>query len=268
LTKALYVKDDRAVAKYLAVTIAVSLTFTALLLIGLYAHVMGIPADKFLDPTTGVFRQDLVMMVYLGETFPPAILAVITVALLAAGMSTLDGILVALSSIASNDIFLNLTRDNLLKDKDDKARGRIAYWVSQGILVALGVASFFIALDPPKLLGIFGQVGVYGIVAASAAPILFGILVPEGYRKLAFAAALAGPVVHFALYAWGDWATKNKVNLVEQAQGNPLMGLVFDTTAPQLGLANPGVTATYGLIVSALIVLPALVMHYAKPKQA
>ena len=35
-------------------------------------------------------------------------IAIITVALMAAGMSTLDGILVSLSSIAANDLFLNI----------------------------------------------------------------------------------------------------------------------------------------------------------------
>ena len=58
--------------------------------------------------------------------FDPTLLAVITVALLAAGMSTLDGILVALSSIAANDLFLNLTERSLLAQHTPEQRARYA----------------------------------------------------------------------------------------------------------------------------------------------
>jgi SSS family solute:Na+ symporter/sodium/pantothenate symporter len=203
------------------------------------------------------------MTVYLGETFSPPMLAVIAVALMAAGMSTLDGILVALSSIAANDLFLNLTRNNVLKNRSRKERSIIAHRASQVILVLIGLTTFVICLEPPKLLGIFGQLGVYGIVAAGAVPILFGIIVPQGYRRVAFAAAIAGPMVHFILYAWVSRAQSSGTDLAVQVQGWGPLQYLFDTGAPQLGLLNPGVTATYGIIVSALIVLPALALHLA-----
>lgn len=262
LTKALYVKSDQDVRRYLVVTIVVFTIFTALLLVGLYAHALELPREAFLDSNTGKFRQDLVMTVYLGKTFSAPMLAVIAVALMAAGMSTLDGILVALSSIAANDLFLNLTRDNVLKHKTPKERSIIAHRASQIILVLIGLATFVICLDPPKLLGIFGQLGVYGIVAAGAVPILFGIVVPRGYRRVAFSAAIVGPLVHFLLYAWVSRAQESGTQLAQVVQGWGPLQYLFDTTAPQLGLLNPGVTATYGIIASGLIVLPALILHF------
>ena len=75
LVKALYVEDDRAVTKYLVTCIAVSIVFSSLLLVGLYAHLAGIPAEKFIDPSTGAFRQDLVMTAYVIETFSPTMVA-------------------------------------------------------------------------------------------------------------------------------------------------------------------------------------------------
>jgi SSS family solute:Na+ symporter/sodium/pantothenate symporter len=251
MTKALYVKTDKAVRRYLAVTIAVSTVFSALLLVGLYVHLMDLPREAFVDPATGLFRQDRVMAVYLAESFGPVALAFITVALLAAGMSTLDGILVALSSIAANDLFLNLTRDNVLAKFDPQRQGKIAHRASQAILVAMGVAALIIGLDPPKLLGIFGQVGVYGMIAASAVPILFGILFPKLGVRTALASALAGLTVHFGLYAWGAWALARKIDLVGTVQGWGPLQVLFDTSAVGLGLQNPAVTATYGLLVSA-----------------
>jgi sodium/pantothenate symporter len=265
MIKALYVKSDRDVWTYLGVCLVVSLTFTALLLVGFYAHLLNIPPEKFADPVTGLFRQDLVMTVYVTETFSPAMIAVVTVALLSAGMSTLDGILIALSSIAANDLFLNLTRNNLLKDLDETSKLKAAHRAGQLILIGLGIATFFISLHPPKLLGIFGQVGVYGIVAASCAPVLFGILVPTLTRRWVWASAVLGLSTHLILYFIGSWAAKSSVSLNELAASS-WWGILADTSAPQLGWLNPGVTATYGLIVSALPILVFVVMAFGRSR--
>jgi len=252
ISKALYVKDDAAVRKYLAVTIVVSICFSALLLVGIYARLMDIPREAFVDPATGRFRQDLVMAVYLVRSFDPTMLAVITVALLAAGMSTLDGILVALSSIAAGDLFLNLTRDNVLRDKSEEERSHIAHRASQVILIAMGLCAFAISLHPPELLGIFGQLGVYGIVAASTVPILFGILFPRVGIRPMMTAAVAGLVVHFGLYFLQGGV----------ADSGLIAGLatICGTDVEHLGLANPGVTATFGLLSSLLVGLPAAIL--------
>jgi sodium/pantothenate symporter len=266
MTKALYVKSDKAVRQYLGVTIVVSLAFSALLLVGLYAHLMDLPRSAFIDPVSGLFRQDRVMTVYLASTFSPALLAVITVALLAAGMSTLDGILVALSSIAGNDLFLGLTKDNLLKHKSPEQQAKLAHRASQLLLVAMGVAALVISLDPPKLLGIFGQLGVYGIAAAATVPILFGIVFPKLSKAPALTAALVGLVVHFALYGWATWALKEGIDLRAVVATRPAIDLVFDSSAVQLGLLNPGVTATYGLFASALTAAPAVVLGWLRAR--
>jgi SSS family solute:Na+ symporter/sodium/pantothenate symporter len=254
MTKALYVKDDRAVRQYLIVTIAVTLLFMALLIVGLYARAAGLPPD---------LRQDAVMTVYVTETFPPWVVAFITVALLAASMSTLDGILVAMSSIAANDLFLNLTRNNLLRTMSAHQQAHTAHRASQAILVAIGLLAFAISYDPPRLLGIFGQVGVYGLIAASTIPILFGVLFRSFGKIAATTSAVVGMVVHFALYRWGWRAESSGVDLQAWARESGLMGLLFDDSAVQLGMRNPGVTATYGLVASALVALLALALARA-----
>lgn len=268
MIKALYVKNDADVWKYLGVCIAVSLVFSSLLLVGLYAHLMEIPKEAFIDKTTGLFRQDTVVTVYITQTFSPVLIAVIMVALMAAGMSTLDGILLALSSIVASDLFLNLTRDNVLADRSEDEQLKIAHRFGQIVLILMGIVTFFIALYPPKLLGIFGQLGVYGIVAASIVPILGGIVFPSLGKRVAGASALAALVTHFGLYAWGSWASKSSVSLNEVVASWGPLGWLFDQQAPQLGFANPGVTATYGIIISALIVLPVGLKGRAAQKAA
>lgn len=246
MTKALYVKDNSAVWKYLGVTIVVSLTFSALLIVGLYAHLGDIPREA-------LARQDEVMTSYVTHTFSPTMTAIITVALMAAGMSTLDGILVALSSIAANDLYLNIARDRWLRDATEQEQSRAAHRASQLVLIAMGVLALIIAWNPPKLLGIFGQVGVYGIVAASAVPILFGILFSSMDRTSTLAATITGITLHFGLYLLGRWAVGSGTDLVAEAHELGPLTLILDTAAPQLGFLNPGVTATYGISASALV---------------
>lgn len=260
MTKALYVDSDRAVWTYLAVTGVISLIFMSLLLVGLYAHLSGIPREAFVDPSTGALRQDLVMTVYITKTFSPSMIAVITVALMAAGMSTLDGILVSLSSIAANDLYRNIAERRWLAGRSASQKSHAAHRASQAILVAMGVVAFFIALHPPKLLGIFGQVGVYGIVAASTVPILFGIVSRAMDATATLLAAVAGGGLHFALYGLGFWANKSGVDLVAGSEGLGPIRWLLDTSMPQLGFMNPGVTATYGLLASAAVALGALAM--------
>ena len=246
MTKALFVKDKRHVRITITIAVVVGTLFSSLLLVGLYAHLAAIPVAQMTDPVTGAFRQDAVMTAYLTNTFSPASLAVITVALMAAGMSTLDGILVALSSIAASDLFLPIAERRWLAGKSDEQKSRAAHKASQLILLGLGVAAFAIALHPPKLLGIFGQLGVYGIVAASAVPILFGVAFKNFSARGALVAALTGLSLHFALYLWGR----------------------LDEAAP-VSLANPGVTATIALMLSAAVGLAfILVASPARSREA
>ena len=248
LTKALYVKSDRDVLHYLLVSTGVSLVFTALLLVGLYAHLADIPREAFLG-ANGLPSADRVVTVYVQHTFSPVLRAVIAVALLAAGMSTLDGILVALSSIAANDLFLNLAGGRLAHLSAEQ-RGKVAHTASRIILVALGVITALIALDPPALLSIFGQIGVFGIAAASAAPITLGIFAPRTTRAAAFGAALVGLTVYVTMYLWGRHAVATGLDLRIVVQDWGWARAFFDHTMFQLGLLNPAVPATYGVVAS------------------
>ena len=250
LIKALYVEDRQALWKGLGVYLGVSVVFLGILLVGLYAHLTGIGPPEEIP-------QDAVLIHYVIDAFGPVMVAVISVALLSAGMSTLDGILIALSSIAANDFFLNLTRDNILADRTEEERHRVAHRVGQLILIAMGVITFIItALAPPDVLAIFGQIGVYGIVASSCVPILFGILFPKIDHRVVFTAAITGLVVYLGLYFFGGWAAANDVILSDYV---PALGPLVDSEMALLGFRNPAVPAAYAIILSILIALPAAI---------
>jgi len=238
LTKALYVKTDRAVRSYILVFSVVFFLFSLLLLAGFWAH-DAVSPEQLTDVETGVFRQDLVMTVYLQNAFPDWLFTIVSVVLLAAAMSTLDGLLVGLSTITANDLVLNLIDKFSKKDLSEKEKMRIALRASHVVLVLIAGLTFIVTLNPPKLLGIFGQTGVYGLVLAAVPPLLAGVLFEKANIRLVWTMSVLALLVHFGLYFFGE-------------------KLFPDST---LAFGNPGVTATLGLAIS---VIPTLLIQFLK----
>ena len=168
------------------------------------------------------------MTAYVKSAFPDWLFTAIGVVLLAAGMSTLDGILVSLSTITANDLILPIVDRSRHGKRGEKERLALAYKASHAVLVVIAVLAFVICLDPPRLLGIFGQVGVYGMAVAAVPPLLLGIGFPGIPLRLAVGTSLLGLLTHFGLYFFGN--------------------AIFPES--NLTFANPGVTASIALIAS------------------
>ncbi len=241
LTKALYVKSDKAVRNYIVVFSVVFFLFTCLLFAGFWAH-LTVPVEQLNDPLTGKFRQDLVMAVYLQNAFPDWIFTIVSVVLLAAAMSTLDGLLVGISTITANDLVINII-DKIGKEHlSQQEKMKLAFRASHIVLIVIAVLVFLVNLNPPELLGIFGQVGVYGLVLAAVPPLLAGVLFEKVPIALVWSTSVLALVTHFVLYFFGEQLLPNS-------------GITF---------ANPGVTATIGIFVG---VIPALIGGYVTSKR-
>lgn len=184
LTKVLYLRSERDIGKFIATTVVVGSVFTLMLMIGFYARLAGLDIPE----------QDTVVREYLLFEFGSSpwgeyVLVFIFLTLLAAGMSTLDGILVSLSAMVVNDIVQPLygERYNALA-------------LSRCVLVGVGVLAVVLAWNPPPLIGLFAQKGVYGLAAASLVPVLFGVLVRRHIPLwVVVGAALIGLLGHLAL---------------------------------------------------------------------
>ena len=203
LTKALYVKSDKEVRQYLLVFAVVFALFLLLVTVGFFAH-LTVPESALLDPTTRAFRQDLVMTVFLKTMFPEWLFTVISIVLLAAAMSTLDGLLVSISTITANDLVLNVITPREQTPEAAERRMRMALKLSHVVLVVVALAAFLINLQPPRLLGIFGQVGVYGLAVAAAPALLLGVIWREVPLALAWGGSVAAIAIHFVLYFSGE----------------------------------------------------------------
>ncbi|WP_372371411.1 sodium:solute symporter family protein [Candidatus Uabimicrobium sp. HlEnr_7] len=197
LTKVLYIKEEKDVNRFLVTTLIVGSIFTLMLFVGFYARFEGLE----------IGRQDRVVNDYIKHIYSSSIggqcmLAFIAVTLLAAGMSTLDGILVSLSAMVVNDIYLPLT------NKDDGEMSAFGLALSRYVLIAIGLVAFALAIKPPLLLGIFAQQGVYGLAAASFVPILMGVLLKRKIPTfIVWLAATIGVGGHLFLNLY--WGVKN-----------------------------------------------------------
>lgn len=207
LTKVLYIKNDQDVNKFIGTTVVVGLCFALILFIGFFAKISGLE----------IARQDAVVVQYITSEFGGSgwgayFLTFVSISLLAAGMSTLDRILVSLSAMVVNDIYTPLS-----KGKMDPKKG---LWMSRITLVLVGLFSYALAWNPPKLVGLFAQKGVYGLAAASLVPILFGVLYKKGLPLwVVTTAAMIGLFGHL------------------------IMNLF-------LGVANPAVSSSYAILMS------------------
>ena len=229
LTKSLYVATDKNVTKYLVIFGVVYMLFTCLLFAGFWAK-LSLPVEMLDDPVTGSFRQDLVMTKFLEYNFPNWVFTIISVVLIAAAMSTLDGLLVGLSTITAHDLFLNVKKDDFTT-QDDKYKA--AYRASQLILLILAILTFWVTYSPPKLLGIYGQFGVYALVITSLTPILLGVLYENPPVSVAWIASIAALAIYMLLSNYGNmWFSESTLAFANPAV--PAAIAIITTSIPSL----------------------------------
>jgi SSS family solute:Na+ symporter/sodium/pantothenate symporter len=194
ISKSLYLRTERDVNVYLVTAMVAGTVFTSVLIVGLYARI-AIGAD---------FAPDQVVPTYIATSFSPGLTALVMLGLLAAGFSTLEGIILALSTIFANDLWANLARATGMDE--EAVRGRLLI-VGRVFLVVLAPVTAILAwrqiVAPSLSVAIFAQNGVYGLFAATFAPVVFGLFSKRATAGLAASAALAALVVHFGMYYGG-----------------------------------------------------------------
>jgi sodium/pantothenate symporter len=228
IIKSLYVRRERDVNLYLAVAVVCGVLFNLVLLCGLYARV---DAGAFIAEYTAANRMgiDGVMPAYILHAFSPSTGVVISIALLAAGMSTLDGMLVAISSIFAHDVYLAWGSRRAAAD-----RMAAAFKVSRYSLIGFGLLAFVLSLvqhaHKQLSVAIFAQEGVYAMFAATFVPVLFGMFPLRIPGRIVLTASVVALAVHFTVrYA--------RLSILTPAD-----------------FTNPALTASYGLIASLLVV--------------
>jgi sodium/pantothenate symporter len=201
ITKSLLLKGERDVNRYLVAGIVVQTIFFLVVIVGLYAR-LEFPALQTL--TGEAIPPDSVTATYLVTQFPWFVAVVVFLGLIAAGMSTLEGLIQSMSIIVTNDLIGNV-HGALTGRRLPEA---FLFRLNRIVIVILALVSWALAyqqLVAPNLsVAIFAQLGVYGYFAAAFVPVLFGTFLQDTPKAAAISAAVTAIAVHFTLYLTGD----------------------------------------------------------------
>jgi sodium/pantothenate symporter len=199
ITKSLLLREERQVNRYLAAGIAVQCLFFLVVIVGLYARL----AFPSLEVAGRAILPDSVVSTYLVTEFSWPVGVVVFLGLIAAGMSTLEGLIQSLSITLTNDLVGNVHRGATGRDLSDRFR----FVLNRGVIALLAVVSFALAwwqlVAPDLSVIIFAQLGVYAYFAAAFVPVLFGTFLDDAPLPAVAAASFAALAVHYGLYYSG-----------------------------------------------------------------
>ncbi|MGM0896936.1 MAG: sodium/pantothenate symporter [Bacillota bacterium] len=152
-------------------------------------HLIGVFARPILP---GIEVGDKVIPLIALETLPPWVAGIVLAAPMAAIMSTVDSLLLLVSSSIVKDVYLNYVKP----DASLKAIKRMSF----GVTGILGVIVFLLALDPPDLLIFLNLFAFGGLEAAFIWPIVLGLYWKWGNKYGAMASMATGIVSYIALH--------------------------------------------------------------------
>ncbi|MBK8737772.1 MAG: sodium:solute symporter [Saprospiraceae bacterium] len=233
ITKSLMLKSDKDVNKYLLIAIIVESIFFAVLFAGFYARL----TFPELKNGESELKIDGIFSAYVVKEFSVYTGIIVIMGLIAAGISTLEGLIQSLSTTITNDIILPLSKKEL-NTKQISILNKI-------VIALLGLIATYISLhqlkNPNLSVGILAQNGVYAFFSAAFVPVLFGIFVKNANKIAVFSASISAIVTHFAIY---------------------YMSLSKYTTG---AVKNPAVAATYAIITAVTLAL--ILQIILKPKK-
>ena len=167
--KVLALKNPRDMAKMILTYVLCAIAFLSVVFGGLYA------AAK----VPGLEIADQAIFEYVQIAFPAVFVAVFGVAVLAAAMSTSDGIFVVISTSIANDIYRKfLVGRGYIKTPADKVDANTLR-ISRIVTLLTGIAATALVINPPEFIGTFVWIGISGVASATLGPILVGLFFPK-----------------------------------------------------------------------------------------
>jgi sodium/pantothenate symporter len=194
ITKALLLKEEKDVNRFLITGISVEAIFFLVVGAGLYARL----AFPDLQINGQAIPTDGIMSAYVVQQFPVYVGLLVVLGLISAGISTLEGLIQSLSTTMSNDLLPALFSS--LNQQTDARR----VLLNKGVIVLLGLVSLWFSyqqlIAPNLSVAIFAQNGVYAYFAAAFVPVLFGMFLPKARLLTVATASATALLVHFGVY--------------------------------------------------------------------
>src|SRR5690625_5014499 len=144
-------------------------------------HLIGVFARPIIP---GIDVADKVMPLLTLEILPPWFAGIVLAAPMAAIMSTVDSLLLLVSSTVVKDLYLNYVEPQAKKEKVRK--------LSLGITALIGVIVFLMTIHPPDLIIWLNLFAFGGLEAAFIWPILLGLYWSRGNKYGALSSMIVG----------------------------------------------------------------------------
>ncbi|MED3550843.1 sodium/pantothenate symporter [Cytobacillus praedii] len=144
-------------------------------------HLIGVFARPILP---GIEVGDTVMPLIALKVLPPWLAGIVLAAPMAAIMSTVDSLLLLVSSAVVKDVYINYIRPNASEGTIKK--------MSFGVTTVLGILVFLMAISPPDLLIWLNLFSFGGLEAAFIWPVVLGLYWQRGNKFGAITSMLAG----------------------------------------------------------------------------
>ena len=197
ITKSLLIKEDHGVNRFLTVAILVETLFFFFFFAGLYAR-LSFP-ELTIDGQA--LQMDGIIPAYVVSEFPVYIGIVLILGLLAAGLSTLEGLIQSIPTSITSDIIEPLLGDKL---GQGEIRDKRLIRINKGVIVILALITIGLSYDqlvnPSLSVGIFAQNGVYAYFSSAFIPVLFGVFLKDVPPLAPMLASLTAIIVHFSIY--------------------------------------------------------------------
>ncbi len=185
VVRAMSYKNSRSMHRALVIgTIVVGTIMLGMHLIGVLARAV----------MPGVEVADKVMPLLALEVLPPWLAGIVLAAPMAAIMSTVDSLLLIVSSAIVKDVYMNFIN----KDADEKKVKRMSLTVTS----LIGIAVFLMALSPPELIIWLNLFSFGGLEAVFIWPIVLGLYWKTGNAYGALASMLSGMISYILFHSF------------------------------------------------------------------
>ncbi|WP_066172378.1 sodium/pantothenate symporter [Bacillus marinisedimentorum] len=154
-------------------------------------HLTGVFARAVMP---GIEIGDTVMPLIAMEVLPSWLAGIVLAAPMAAIMSTVDSLLLLVSSAVIKDVYLNYVKPETGEEKVKK--------LSLTVTAVIGVLVFFMAVNPPELLIWLNLFSFGGLEAAFIWPVVLGMYWERGNKYGALASMLIGISTYILFHSY------------------------------------------------------------------
>ncbi|WP_199912320.1 MULTISPECIES: sodium/pantothenate symporter [unclassified Lysinibacillus] len=156
-------------------------------------HLIGVFARPVMP---GIEIGDKVMPMLTLDVLPPVLAGIVLAAPMAAIMSTVNALLILVSSTVVKDIYLNFINP---KASDAQIKKR-SFWVT----TIIGIAVVLFALNPPELLIMLNLFAFGGLESAFLWSVVFGLYWKKANKYGSVASMIVGLVLYVYIYKYHE----------------------------------------------------------------